>query len=124
LKGKMMEIVTSIETQAAKVVTGDSKKEGTTTIRVSEKTKRQIDMFLKKINSKTSGKRVKADAVVAHALIGFGDKDIKEIQSKTVSGKDRFESLYREHSCRKRGVNRDEFLDLILCGKVELSREK
>ena len=114
------EVATNLDSS----VTGRPKKDTTTTIRISEKTKRRIDVLVKKINTKSYGKHVKPDAIIMLAITNFSDDDIKKIQSTTISGKDRFEDLFRVHSCRKRGINRDEFLDQILCGKVELSIEK
>jgi hypothetical protein len=73
-------------------------------------------------HTKSHGKRVKADAIIMQALSKFSDEDIKVVQSKTISGKDRLEALYREHNCRRRGVDRDEFLNLILSGKVNIDR--
>ena len=116
-----MESVRIVETKTSKAATGRPKKDATTTIRVSENTKRHIETLLSKANKKSFGKRVKADAIISQALSKLCDEDIQVVQSKTISGKDRFEALYREHGCRKRGIDRDEFLDQILSGKIKTS---
>ena len=118
-----MEVERSIETEASSPVANKAKKETTTTIRVSEKTKRRIEALVKRANTKSFGKRVKADAVITQALVGFTDTDMKVVQTETISGKDRFEALYRERGCRKRGIDRDEFLTEILQGKIPFQSE-
>ena len=54
------------------------------------------------------------------ALGLIDDQHLADICSKTLSNKDRMELLYRKLAKEKRGITRDEFVGMLLDGKVTI----
>lgn len=89
-------------------------------VRIRYKTKAKLEQLLRQANKDRLGKKVKVDDLIMFALGLINDQHLADICSKTLSNKDRMELLYRKLAKEKRGITRDEFVGLLLDGKVEI----
>jgi len=70
------------------------------------------------VNKKDFGKRVRPDAVIDLALSLVGGAEIEQLRQASMSNADRFEAAYRRYAAKQAGTSKDEFLGLLLAGKV------
>jgi len=89
-------------------------------VRVRHKTKSKLEQLLRQANKDRLWKKVKVDDLVLFALGLISDQHLAEICSKSLSNKDRMELLYRKLAKEKRGITRDEFVGMLLDGKVTI----
>ena len=89
-------------------------------MRVRCKTKSRLEHSLRQANKDLFGKKVKVDDLILFALSLITDTHLADSCSKTLSNKDRMELLYRKLSKEKRGITRDDFLGMLLDGKIGL----
>ena len=89
-------------------------------VRIRYKTKAKLEQLLRQANKERFGKKVKVDDLVMFALGLINDQHLAHICSKTLSNKDRMELLYRKLAKEKRGITRDDFVGMLLDGKVTI----
>ncbi len=89
-------------------------------VRIRYKTKAKLEQLLRQANKDRLGKKVKVDGLIMFALGLINDQHLADICSKTLSNKDRMELLYRKLAKEKRGITRDEFVGMLLDGKVTI----
>ncbi len=89
-------------------------------IRVRQKTKAKLEQLLKQANKDQPGRKVKPDDLICFALGLISDEHLAEICDRKLSNKDRMEQLFKNFSKERRGATRDEFLGLLLEGKVSI----
>ncbi len=89
-------------------------------LRVSHSTKADLDKIIAAISQGSGRKRIKPDAIIRHALGKLKDQDFDELRSQTVSFSEIFNLEYLRHKGENPNINRDEFLGLILLGKVRI----
>ncbi|MEI8028019.1 MAG: hypothetical protein WCI18_16840 [Pseudomonadota bacterium] len=87
-------------------------------MRIRYKTKAKLEQLIRQANKERLGKKVKVDDLIMFALGLIDDQHLADICSKTLSNKDRMELLYRKLAKEKRGITREEFLGMLLDGKV------
>ena len=87
-------------------------------IRVHQKTKAKLEQLLKHAKKDKEGLKLKPDDLICFALGLIVDEHLTEICDKKLSNKDRIEQLFKKFSKEHRGATRDEFLGLLLEGKV------
>ena len=89
-------------------------------VRVKQNTKAKITDLLGKANKLKAGRKIKPDDLIGFSLDLVTDEHLEEICSRSLTNKDRLEILFRKVSKEKRGISRDEFLGMLLDGKVAL----
>ena len=104
---------------AASVADGDTQS-STVPIRISHSTKAEMERVIAIIGQGAGRKRVKPDAVLRHALGKLRDQDFEELRSKTVSYSEMFDREFLRFRTDEQNVTRDEFLGLVLLGKVKI----
>lgn len=89
-------------------------------VRIRHKTKGKLEQLVRQPNKDRLGKKVKVDDLIMFALGLINEQHLAEICSKMLSNKDRMELLYRKLAKEKRGITRDEFVGMLLDGKVTI----
>ena len=102
-----------METSEVKKMPKASKKSSTSAIRVSQETRKRLLSELARINKKPHGKRVKIDALLAVLLPKITAKDVSDLQSASLSGRDRLEQNFKAYCAKFGAVTMDEFLAVI-----------
>ena len=118
-------IMTTIEPtmqsiHGAKVKHGRPENGASAPIRVKQSTKAKLDDLVRRACKQSAGRRIKPDDLICFSLDLLGDEHIDQICNSALSNKDRLEMLFRKISKEKRGITRDEFLGMLLDGKVSL----
>jgi len=97
------------------------KRMGTATsapIRVRQKSKVKLEQLLKQANKDRMGRKIKADDLIWCGLNLINDNHIAGICDSALSNKDRMELLFQRFSKERRGATREDFLGMLLDGKV------
>ena len=89
-------------------------------VRIGQKAKAKLEQLLKQVNKDRIGKKVKTDDLISFALDLISDEHLVEICNRSLSNRDRIELLYRKLSKEKRGLSREDFLGMLLAGKVSI----
>ena len=87
-------------------------------VRIRRKTKAKLEHLLRQANKDRVGRKVKVDDLISFSLGLITADHVIEICSKTLSNKDRVELMYRKLSKERRGTTREEFLGMLLDGKL------
>lgn len=90
-------------------------------VRICSESKNKIDTILDRMNKERIGRKVKADDLISVSIDLLTDAHLEQISTKLLSNKERLEILFRQISKTKRGMNREEFLGLLLDGKLNLT---
>ncbi len=90
-------------------------------LRVKQATRRKLQKILDAVNKKDFGKRVRPDAVIDLALSLVGPAEIEKLRQASMSNADRLDVAYRSFAAKQAGTSRDEFLGLLLAGKVNIA---
>ena len=78
----------------------------------------KLESLLVRANKNREGRRVKAGDVVCFALGLVTDAHLAEVGDRILSNKDRLEVMFRSMAKTRRGLSRDEFLGMLLSGKI------
>jgi hypothetical protein len=89
-------------------------------VRLKQSTKAKLTDLLGKANKLKAGRKIKPDDVIGFGLDLVTDEHLEQICSRSLTNKDRLEMLFRKVSKEKRGISRDEFLGMLLDGKIGL----
>ncbi len=89
-------------------------------VRVKQSTKAKLTDLLGKANKLKAGRKIKPDDIIGFGLSLVTDEHLEQICSRSLTNKDRLEILFRKISKEKRGISRDEFLGMLLDGKVAI----
>ena len=89
-------------------------------VRIGIRSKEKLDALVKRVNRNKVGRKVKADDLIRFSLDLLNDEYLEEIRNKALSNKDRLEILFQRAAKERKGISRDEFLGLILTGKVSV----
>ncbi len=89
-------------------------------IRVKQRTKAKLEQLLKQSNKDRVGRSIKADDLIWCGLALINDAHIAEIRDRALSNKDRLELLFQKFSKERRGATREEFLGVLLEGKLTI----
>lgn len=95
-----------------------SKETASIPVRIRSKTKEKVDAYLARINKDRLGRKVKPDDLICFSLDLLNDAHLEEIGTSLLTNKERVEILYRKLAKTKRGLSKDEFLGMLLEGKV------
>jgi len=98
----------------------DEAKFSSAPIRVALKTKRELERIVDLISQDGGRKKVKFDSVIRHALAKLKEQDFEDLRSKTVSYGELFDREFQRHKAEHGSVTRDEFLGMVLLGKVKV----
>lgn len=101
-------------TEQKKAAKPQSKRSNSSTLRVSNETRKKVFSELQKANKKTFGRKIKADHLIALAITRITAQDITELQEKSLSNQDRMEQAYREFVSKHGQISRDEFIGKLL----------
>ncbi|TWW10030.1 hypothetical protein E3A20_08360 [Planctomyces bekefii] len=113
--------VASAKSKVSKLAKGNS----SIPVRISAQGKGKLDALVARINKDRVGRRVKPDDLICYSLDLLTDQHLQEIGARLLTNKERMEILYGKLSKANRGLSRDEFLGMLLEGKVTwLSHEK
>lgn len=96
----------------------DAVKNASAPIRIAHGTKAKLDSLLAHANKDRLGRKIKPDDVICYSLALISDEHIQAICTKTLSNKDKLEILFKKVSKERRGISRDEFLGMLLEGKM------
>lgn len=88
--------------------------------RLCAQSKAKLEALIARINKDRVGRRVKPDDLICFSLDLLTDQHLQEIGAQLLTNKERFEILYSKLSKTKRGLSRDEFLGMLLEGKVTI----
>lgn len=89
-----------------------------TPIRIKIQSKGKLDALLARVNRDRIGRKVKADDLVCFSLDLLTDAHLDEISTKLMTNKERVEILYRKLAKARRGLTKDDFLGMLLEGKL------
>ena len=89
-------------------------------VRVKQSTKAKLTDLLGKANKLKAGRKIKPDDIIGFGLGLVTDEHLEQICNRSLTNKDRLEILFRKISKEKRGISRDEFLGMLLDGKVAI----
>lgn len=95
---------------------------GTEAIRVKKETKKKIQSLLLTINKKDFGQKVKIDDLICVALNLLTKEHHTKLQELSFTNKDRLEMQFKEYQLSNEKVSKDEFIGLLLSGKIELKK--
>ena len=87
-------------------------------VRLQLSTLKKLTKILEIVNKKDFGKKVRPDALVELALSLVGVKEIEILRHSSMTNADRLEEAYRAYAAKADGISKDEFLGLLLAGKV------
>ena len=112
-----------LETQNASVESSKVKQKlgsngASSPIRVKQNTKAKLNELLQRANKQKLGRKVKTDDLICFGLDLLTDAHLEQICNKALTNKDRLELLFRKVAKEKRGITRDEFVGLLIDGKV------
>lgn len=100
-----------------------AKKSNHASLRVCKATGRAVKQVLDQINKKDFGKRVGADALIARIMTRLTQSDISELQEGSLTHKNRFDREYVRYVSQHGKISRDEYLGLVMSGKIAASGE-
>lgn len=119
-----------MSTETKSKVTNGSKKNDTSrsqlscVVRMQRTTRAKLDGILDKINKKHLGKsKIRHDAVICHALDLLDDEHLCAIRDKSLSNADALTLRYKAMSKGKSNFSWDDFLGLVMEGKVTFGPE-
>jgi hypothetical protein len=90
-------------------------------LRVKQVTRRKLQKILDAVNKKDFGKRVCPNAVIDLALSLVGAAEIEQLRQASMNNADRLEAAYRRYAAKETGTSKDDFLGLLLAGKVSIT---
>ena len=93
-------------------------KSGSSAIRLKQQTRDDLDLVLTKVNTKELGKKLHPDDVIDYALKLVKDEHISRIRDSSLSNEDRLEIIFRQHQRKKRSLTKDDFVGMLLDGKL------
>jgi len=93
-------------------------KNGSSAIRLKQQTRDELDRVLTKVNTKELGKKLHPDDVIGYALKLVKDEHIPRIRDLSLSNEDRLEIIFRQHQRKKRSLTKDDFVGMLLDGKL------
>lgn len=94
-------------------------------IRVSKKTRRDLNRLLDKVNKKQFGKKIKINQIIAISIKLICDEHIKELQQSSLTNADKIEMQYREYIRQNSSIPKDEFLGKLhklMLGKMSQTK--
>jgi hypothetical protein len=83
-------------------------------IRVSSATMGTLKSILDKLNSKSWGRKVRADDVIAKLLKKLNDVDFKDLQEASLSNTDRMERSFEEYCSKYGRISKDEYIGILM----------
>lgn len=89
-------------------------------IRIGTKTKSVLCKIAETVNTNGGSKKIKPDAIIYYALKKINKQEIEELRATTFSNADLFEKEFMKHKRSNKNASKDEFLGMILHGKVKL----
>ena len=96
---------------------------GTEAIRVKKETKKKIQLLLLTVNKKDFGRKIKTDNFLAIATSLITQEHILKLQEDSFSNKDRLEMQFKTYQSSNAKVSKDEFIGLLLSGKIDLKKD-
>jgi hypothetical protein len=108
--------VTSAKVKVSKAAKGSA----SSPVRLRLQSKAKLDALVARVNKDRAGRRVKPDDLICFSLDLLTDEHLQEIGARLLTNKERIEILYSKLSKTKRGLSRDEFLGMLLEGKVTI----
>ena len=105
-------------TTATAKLTKTSKEKASSPVRICARSREKLDALLARVNKDRFGRRVKADDLIGYGLDLLTDAHLEEIGTRLLSNKERIEIMYRKMAKVRKGITRDEFLGMLLEGKM------
>jgi hypothetical protein len=87
-------------------------------IQHQKQAKEKLDSLLTRANRNRIGRKIRANDLIGYSLDLLTEEHLKNLVSRSLTNKARIEILYRQLSKTKRGLSREEFLGMLLEGKV------
>ena len=114
----MTQISNSEATTAKPKLTKTSKAKASSPVRICARSRDKLDAMLARVNKDRFGRRVTADDLIGYGLDLLTDTHLEEIGTRLLSNKERIEIMYRKMVKARKGLTRDEFLGMLLEGKM------
>ncbi|MEI8027669.1 MAG: hypothetical protein WCI18_15080 [Pseudomonadota bacterium] len=87
-------------------------------IRLQKQAKERLDSLLTRANKNRIGKKIRANDLIGYSLDLLTEEHLKDLVARRLTNKERLEIHYKQLSKTKRGYSREEFLGMLLDGKV------
>jgi hypothetical protein len=87
-------------------------------IRLQKQAKEKLDCLLTRANKNRVGRKIRADDLIGYSLDLLTEEHLKDLMSRLLTNKERIEILYKKLSKTKRGLSREDFLGMLLEGKI------
>ena len=87
-------------------------------VRIKLQTRSKLDELLKRANKNQLGRKVKPDDLICCALDLLDSKHLEEVRDNLLTNRDRFDLLFRQIQKSNRNLNRDQFIGMLLDGKI------
>ena len=94
------------------------KRSSSSPIRIQKQAKEKLDSLLTRANKNRIGKKIRANDLIEYSLDLLTEEHLKDLVARRLTNKERLEILYKQLSKTKRGFSREEFLGMLLEGKV------
>ena len=104
--------------QKTKVSKAASNGASTTPVRLKQATHKKLQKILDAVNKKEYGRKIRPDAVIDAALALIGVEQIEHLRTSSMTNADRLDKLYRAHVAKEKFISKDDFIGLVLSGRV------
>ena len=103
------------------VVEKNEKRSKNVSVPVHPATRDELSRFLERVNAKKFGRTVRFDEAMARAVKKLDQDDVEALQQGSLTNSDRVSMRYENYIEENGPISRDEFLGLVIAGKVPLS---
>lgn len=93
-------------------------------LNIRRETKKRIQAELAKINKKDLGRSILADDYVALAITLVTPDHVRQLQDASLTNADRLQRDYREYIAKFGHVTIDQYLGLLMSGKLQEKAQK
>lgn len=107
-----------MNTEKTQSVNKTKKQNGITNVRISNKTKEKIETFMTQINSKSYGKKVAYDQLIALSLTFIKEEHITLLQKQSMTSDDKEKYIFEQLKKEQGEVTWSEYKSLLLRGEL------
>ena len=95
-----------------------AKRSSSSPIRIQKQAKEKLDTLIARANRNRVGRKIRADDIIGYSLNLLTEEHLKDLLSRRLTNKERIEILYGQLSKTKRGRSHEDFLGMLLEGKI------
>lgn len=107
-----------MNTEKTQAVNKTKKQNGITNVRISNKTKEKVEIFMASINNKSYGKKVPYDQLISLALTFITDEHISLLQKQSMTSDDKEKYIFEQLKKEQNKVTWSEYKSLLLKGEL------